>query len=80
VCYLHEMTTKIKVRYENTGKHMVLFNKKGSFDRESLVALLAKLPTRLKQVKTDMIIQKTIIGQASSFHFGKSPIRLASPQ
>ena len=30
---------------------MILFNKKGSFDRESLVALWAKLP-RLKQVET----------------------------
>jgi hypothetical protein len=80
VCYLHEMATKMKARYESTRKHMVLFNKKGSFDRENLVALWAKLPTRLKQVKTDMIKQKTIIGQASSFHFGKSPLRLASPQ
>jgi hypothetical protein len=42
----------------NTGKHMILFIKKGSFDRESLVALWAKLPTRLKQVKTNMIKQK----------------------
>jgi len=25
----------------NTGKHMILFNKEGSFDRESLVALWA---------------------------------------
>jgi len=39
-----------------------------------------KLPTRLKQVKTDMIKQKTIIRHASTFHFGKSPFRLASPQ
>jgi hypothetical protein len=33
------MATKIKARYESTRKHMVLFNKKGSFDRENLVAL-----------------------------------------
>jgi len=64
----------------NTGKHMILFNKKGSFDRESLVVLWAKLPSSLEQVKIDMIKQKTIIGQALSFHFGKSPLRLASPQ
>jgi hypothetical protein len=36
---MHEMATKLKVHYESTRKHMVLFNKKGSFDRESLVAL-----------------------------------------
>jgi hypothetical protein len=64
----------------NTGKHMILFNKKGSFDRESLVVLWAKLPVRLKQVKTDMIKQKTIIGHASSSYFGDSRLRLASPQ
>jgi hypothetical protein len=30
-----------------TGKHMILFNKKGSFDRESLMKLWAKLPTKI---------------------------------
>ena len=59
----------------NTRKHMIFFNKKGSFDKESLGVLWAKIPIGLKQFKTDMIKQKTIIGQASS-----SPIRLASPQ
>jgi hypothetical protein len=50
-----------------------------SIDKESFMALWAKLPTRLKQVETNMIKQKAIIGQASSFHFGKSSLRLASP-
>jgi hypothetical protein len=30
-----------------TGKHMILFNKKGSFDKESLMKLWAKLPTKI---------------------------------
>jgi len=30
-----------------TGKHMILFNKKGSFDRENLMKLWAKLPTKI---------------------------------
>jgi hypothetical protein len=64
----------------NIKKTHDLFNKNDSFDKESLVVLYAKILTRLKQVKTDMIKQKAIIGQASSSHFGKSPIGLASPQ
>jgi hypothetical protein len=38
----------------NTGKHMILFNKEGSFDRESLVALWAYQQdwNRLKQKKS----------------------------
>jgi len=48
-------------------------NMKGSFDRESLVELWAKLPTRLKQVETwqnqnnfaDMIKQRQLLGADS---------------
>jgi hypothetical protein len=55
-------------RYVICMKTHDLINRKGSFDRESLVALWAKLPTRLKQVETDMIKRRTIIGQAPSSH------------
>jgi hypothetical protein len=71
----YETIIKIEAHHEHKKTHDFCFNKKGSFDKESLGALRAKIPTRLKQVKTDIIKQKTIIGQASS-----SPIRLASPQ
>jgi hypothetical protein len=38
VCYLHETTTKMKAHYKHK-KTLDLINKKGSFDRESLVGL-----------------------------------------
>jgi len=75
----YETIKKIEAHHEHKKTHD-FFNKKGSFDKENLVALWAKIPTRLKQVKRDMFKQKTIIRLASSSHFGKSPIRLASPQ
>jgi hypothetical protein len=36
VCYLHEMTTKMKSYHEHKKTHEFI-NKKDSFDRESLV-------------------------------------------
>jgi len=48
--------------YPEHKKTHDFINKKGSFDRERIVALWDKLPTRLKQVETDMIKQKEIIG------------------
>jgi len=38
MCYLHETATKMKAYHEHRKTHD-LINKKGSFDRESLVAL-----------------------------------------
>ena len=45
----------------NIKKTHDFFNKKGSFDTKNLVVLWAKILTKLKQVKIDMIKQKTII-------------------
>jgi len=53
----------------NTKKTYDLIKIKGSFDKESCMALWAMLLTRLKQVKKDMIKQKTIIGVGFIFIF-----------
>jgi hypothetical protein len=53
----------------NTGKYMILLIKKTHLTKKSC-GIMSQI--------TNMIKQKEIIGQVLSFHFGKSPLRLAS--